>query len=348
MSEKQSQFERPPAKIFGSAPQEIKDLISEGFLETFQDGKIDDISDELMLEIETAQEKKSETIEKIIHSANKLTNELIKAYGAQPFDIPPQNIFILPAATLSKLSKSNIANTGGFTSPLDQKIFLRKEEIDLSPIIAAKLIIHEMIHLKGFTSLRVDVITDEKDLKSISLGLKRFGLNVHGKPKKETKEQRSVFRGLEEAVTTELDKITLNKFLMESDIVGISEELDFVNSEKGKQIFDLMTERLGNKDFYWLKLIDSNQKLIIRNSGYEGQRAVLSYVTDEISKKQGISKEKVFELFASSHFKGYLISIARLVIKTFGEDAWYILSTMSDSEDSALETLQKLKTIAQN
>ncbi len=287
--------------------QKLKE-IEEGFKQGF-------LSEELYREVKKKyEEKKEKKYEEIWVEKNK---DLLAGYT------DPYNQWIILLAEIARVQKRE----GGFY---------------LIPFM--NLVLHEILHFKSYAAFSVD-----QELKPWSY---RRGVRVF--PPATSPKIEAYFLGLDEAITAEIGKRLFNQ-LIENKI--FTEEIRWLRSEKAKLLIkDLsIIFNFPEDEIFWINenyefnfdLENSNN---IRIFEFYHQRKVLNYLCEEIQKEfsdQYPNKEAVFNEFFKAYFNGKLLTIARLVEKTFGEGSFRLLGQMKtvliSEVKNIFEKLQNLR-----
>lgn len=317
--------QRPEIKVVGGSEGE-KEKFKQRAQNEFGEGHQKMKNKELEKELQENEIEKSDVEQEIIAVANELTNEVLKRFGCQPFDIPEKNIHIYP----EKFYKEKIAGDGapGRFSFYRQAILLSEEGISKNPYYLAIIILHEMIHAKNFSSL-----TNTKD----DIFLRREGFKMHRKDR-DADTLYTVFHGMNEAIT---EKIAKELF---PDLLNSVSFFKHANENETDE-FSLKLKD-GIKDFTdEVYLFDKTTKKIDRFA-YHEQRRVLDYVIQSLSEDNEDkfeTKQNVLDLFYKAYFSGEVLEIARLIKKSFGEDAFRILGNISKEPQSAVEVLDYLE-----
>lgn len=346
MPEPKPKFERPPVKVIGKIKEEKKKELSEEISRRFREGTIDDLPEKIVGEIEALEYDKRPYEVDFINASNELINETLRKYGLEPFDIPAKNIHMLPPELYKKLAldKTNSA----IHVPMKQLIILSASEHRLSPIKTAGTIFHEMVHLKGFVSFDVaegdkpETEGAKKQKLEFKRAARRVGLMISGSYKKSDEGRYyESFRGLNEAVVTELENGYTDRVVKSSNDPEVKKELEWLESDKAKEFKQgaAKNNNMPEEEILW---ISRDGKDFIRRP-YADQRKVLRYLAEEIAAKQGISKEEALDLFIKAHFTGNILTIAKLVEKTFGKNSFFVLGGMDAEAQSARRTLDYLK-----
>ncbi len=232
-------------------------------------------------------EKSSEEID-IISLANYATNEVLKKYQLDEFDIPPRNIHLMVPGILDELkglfSKKSTEFTG-HQYPLGEFIKIDKPRSYGSK--TPKLHLAEMIHAKSHNAMQItnsEVNKSDEDLGS----LYRSGLRVISRDGK-----NHYFTNLNEAVTETLTQTFLEGIIDDSDNNPIFSQ-EIKKFEQQKQEF---------------------------NFSYPEQREILRvligkiYVGHEDFEVPG----DVFDIFAKATMTGNILPLGRLIDGVFGK-----------------------------
>ena len=340
MSEEQPKFERPPVGMHGNLDEEKKKYLSEEIGKRFKEGNMTEFSEEFIEEINTAEyDKRSYEID-FINAANQIINKILENYGLEAFNIPVKNIHILPEGIIGKVSRGNLDNTA-FYDMRRQIIVLDASKNRFSPLETARHILHEMLHMKGFISY--DVANDETmGDRGYKQNVRRAGFMTYGSFKKSEQGMfYENFRGINEAIVSELEYAHTGRVVMVSDSPEVKDELKRLNSDKTKndKINFAKKYNLKPEEITW---IDEGGNHAQREV-YRAHRKVLHYLAKETAEDEGKMEEEVLDVFFKAHFDGNIMPVARLVENSFGPNSFRDLGMMDDTEMSARRMLDSLK-----
>jgi hypothetical protein len=274
-----------------------------------------------------------------ISFANEYSNLLMRQAGVESHNIPTDNYYVLPKGEYSRITDSD--DSSGFAFIPKKAILINALECNGKPLKMALVILHETLHCKSFLSMELK--SDESDSEH---KVHREGVAVKSSIKndKEKGFKHEHFRGLHEAIIANLEKRALFEM---SKLPELQDEIARLNTpemiEKKKKISE--RRKISAEDLVWVSDVSEDNNFI----SYPRSRFVLDYICDEIQKQfynQYKNPEEVFQEFSNAQFNGELLTIARLVGATFGEDSFRILGNMDTDANSAalcLETLKKLR-----
>ncbi|MEK7596351.1 MAG: hypothetical protein AAB564_02275 [Patescibacteria group bacterium] len=327
----------PKPKIVGAAPEKTKESVKERFRRYFYEDHLVDISEEARKELESLEYEKTPQEKELIFAADNELNDLMEKLGVPSFDIPLKNIHILPPE-LYKKSNKIAGNYSAITHYQERAILLNAKVFKSDPVYFGSIIFHEMFHLKGHFALEVEK-TGEKDMETVSPF--RAGLAVFSANKKDKENKgHEHFRGLEEAVTTEMEKRYFKK-LIEHPILKEKKK----QSESG-EAKELKEEISQKADIPIDEIISFNDEFYA-NFSYFWQRKVLNLLVSKIyenNKDKFASPDEVLlDVFAKAHFTGRLLPMARLIKESFDKTTFEILGMMADDDESAIKTLEFLQ-----
>lgn len=245
------------------------------------------------------KEKTTDQLE-IIALANKITNEIRRDFGLDDFDIPVNNIHIL-----AKTDFPDIQERPNFSMD-KQAIFLPE---NLSNLVFAEILIHEMLHFKSYQALQTTV-GEEPILATYRTGLvtnNRYGSN-------------EIFFSIDEAVTEELTKRAL---LANSDSPLFVKEI--------KQTIELAgrypNSPILNNDVYYIEtILDSSEAkteigITANEFSYHHNRRILNTLIDKIferNRDKFDNREQVFRGFVKGMMTGDVLAGGKLIERTFG------------------------------
>ncbi len=271
----------------------------------------------------------------MIHLANEETSHLMQEAGMEPYDVPVENIHIIPPELYEKITGTKKA---GRTNRVKEVIILNSAYLD-SPVAFYSHIVHELLHLKAHLSIEVQetggVHTDET--------VYRKGVTVLASQHRERKVGfHKYLEGLHEAIVAETEKRLVLKLLDQSPL---KKEKEWQSSEEAVKLKKQIAKESGvsEEDIIW---IDAEDKTKFEIGSYNSQRKVLNFVCTEIYKKFGEqfkSVDDVYKLFLNVNFTGQLLPIARLIEKTFGKGSFRLLGNMGTDKESGVWCLELLK-----
>lgn len=168
------------------------------------------------------REKTSEELQ-IISIVNDVTNQILKKYDLEKFDIPPENIHVMKRSIVLKIYEflSLSKQKGTFNQDREMaKIVDPASKMDF-----ANNLLHEMIHFKSYNAIQREM--DEKEC----LGSYRVGLEVVSRDGKNL-----YFNFLNEAVTEELTLRTLPQIVEQPVLQDEKSKInDYSSYEKGRE-----------------------------------------------------------------------------------------------------------------
>lgn len=323
MSEKMPQFERPEPVMVGPASPEKKQEYKQMILERFGERHYEQIPEDKRQILESLEYEKKPYEKSAIKQANEVTNSLINEFGLTPFDVPERNIHIVPDKLYKQIEKNE--DRVAITFQDKQLLALNAERL-VHPIDRVSTILHEIIHLKNFLAIEA-----HEDLYKPY----RSGLKVSASRKKEEKIGFfTAFSGLNEAVVSEIEKRYLPQVIQQNQF--LADEYNWEVSKEAQELKEKIAKEKGIKpdEIIWV----SKDGKDYRQLPYYEQRRVLNYIVKciyEDNRGRFNSADDVMKLFFKSHFDGRLLSLARLIEKSFGKDAFGIVGMMDTDENSA-------------
>jgi len=323
------QFERPKPIVVGSGSEEKKKELQEKILDNFGEKHYDQIPKDKRKILEALEYEKKPYEKLTINKANEITNNLLIEFGLKQFDIPEQNIHIVPGKLFKEVNSSPYKVATTFQDR--QLIALNADEL-INPLNRASTIFHEITHLKNFLSLEA-----YKD----SSKSYRSGLKISATAKKEDQIGFFIaFSGLNEAIVSEIEKRyspqlldgneVLQKELIVQNSKEVQEKKEKIAKERGKNIDEIICSDEDGSCFY----------------PYYEQRRVLNYIVDRLyedNQEQFKSKDDVMRLFFRAHFDGKLLIIAKFIEKSFGKGSFRMIGMMDDGMNSARLVMDYLK-----
>lgn len=318
----------PEFRIVGGASPEKKEEVKKE-LQKALFNHFESLSPEERKKVAKFEYKKSDEEKGLIDFANQETNRLRQEAGLEPYSIPYENYHLLPS---KKYEEVKLGGSDAMTSYTSQGILLNKENLSSDPTKLGSAFVHETLHLKGHFTGKA-----KEYGKNIRRTIFREGVSVYGTRRDELHEH---FDGLHEAIVANQEKKSFPKLL---DIPFFQKEKEWLVSDEAKKIRKEMAEKMkiSEDEFRWV-----DKKGGWGTFPFRAQREVLDFVCAEIQKEhsqQYQDKEDVFREFLKSHFTGQLLTIARLVEKTFGEGNFRVLGNMSAKKESAILHMELLR-----
>jgi hypothetical protein len=336
----------PKFRIIGKAPKEEKEKAKKELYDLLFK-HLESLPPAVQERVKKFEFPKNEEEILFINFANEETNNLRRKFGLDPYNIPIENYHIIPHEYYEKTSKNSAAET--FLNK--QALVFDVEELRSNPLYAAALIIHETLHLKGHLTLELQIEDQGNNKREIKKTPYREGVSIRALQKHGMSgNYHEHFEGLHEAIIQYQTKKSFKKLL---DLKEMEEYKNWMNSDEAKQIKQKINQEnikrgrgeIAEDNFIWVSKDGKNWKTF----SYLKLTEVLDYICEEIQKEfktKYKNKDEVFEEFLKAHFTGQLLTIARLVEKTFGKRSFRILGNMETSSTSGvlyLETLKKLR-----
>lgn len=331
--EKLPEFKRPSPDVVGTASPKRKTELQLSILERFGEHHYKQFpNDGAALR---AHEYDKREVEKIaISLANEITNDLRVKSGLAPFDVPEQNIHVVPDKVLRAVSNSG---DSAVTLADKQAIFIDAEKIRQNLFIMASVVLHEIIHLKQF---EIEQLDDAH--RSHAPYRSGFEIDSTFKKDKMAKGFYRVFTGLNEAVVATME----NKFVgrIAENIPELKDEIEWLKSHEAAELKEKVAHERGVdvNEIFWI----SRDGKFFETRSYVGQRQTLQYLVETIyqdNKDKFASDEAVMWLFFVAHFNGKILGLAKLIENSFGKESFRILGTMDKENISAGITLHTLE-----
>lgn len=331
----------PNAKVSGDIPEQDRERLFERHRNDLfhQTG----LSESIKEKLENDEVEKTEEYITYINFANEETNRILTELGLAPYDLPQENIHIIKA-------KSDIIplDKAGAAIPGTQDIVIR--ESPLTPRMQCSIFLHEMLHMKGFHGSYVERGTEE--YKAGVIYNTRFGVGVGKIDKKDFSRSNfsdGYFSGLHEAIVTTQEKlsaINMNK------IPKMNKEQKIIDSLLSHKIIrddieDILMKNRRKVNFSEIQdlfFVDGIVQLYMYS--YGRVREALKYICEELQQSFPEiypTTDDVFKEFLRAQFSGELLTLGRLMKSTFGPDGFRTLGEMTPTDESAVETLEKLK-----
>ena len=301
-----SSFNRVVGKVSEQEKEEILRHKSERF------------NDQSFMDLAGKEREKTQEELLILTLVNDATNTLLHTYGLPSFDIPPQNIHVIRESQWP-------TNRGtGFYNAMIQAVAMREESARL---VFMNKSIHEILHFKSYGALQITTEDDPQEHEY------RLGLTV-------TKRDGSqiLFRNLNEAVTEELTKRVF--FTLSSNPIFSAETQQtsqLARKEKGALSID--GEPLFDNETYYGEiesLSEGRARVNTQSFTKKQERRILNTLLRKLQERsQGKFKDQegLFELFASSMLTGNIMTLGKLIDRTFGKGTFKKIGELDDEID---------------
>ncbi len=288
----------------------------------------------------------------IIQFVNEETNRLMEENGVASYNIPLKNYHLLPLEIIEKIGEGKGSRAAA--NPMSQRIIIDAGLTRELFIPFGLSTFHETVHLKAFLSIKAKIQERDKKIKKRfyrggviidSFKIHKFCRLDH-LPPLERLEYYRYFEGLDEAIVAEMEKRFLKKLLNLPELAKEKEWLMSEEVEKAKK--GLMKNGIPEDEIRWIGKGEEDNYYSFNPFPYLPQRKVLNYLCSEIQKEfpdKYQSSDDVFKEFVKSHFTGRLLSISRLIEKTFGKGSFRILGKMNLDKKISFSTLEVLKQI---
>jgi hypothetical protein len=272
---------------------------------------------------------------RMINIANQLTSNLMKECGVEPYDIPVENVHILPPELYKDITK---LDSVACAEPSRGALLFNALEFRNNPLFFCSVLTHELLHLKAYLSIEVNE-SNVNEKNKVIITPRRQGVSVYSTKKV---GPQPYFKGLHEAIVAEAQKRLLPKIL---ELEDFKEEREWLNSDDAKRIKKEYAKENNIPEEDIICISKSDRK--VYRIFYFHQREVLKYVCEQIQKQfpdEFKNPDDVFKLFLKAHFTGNILKIGRLVAETFGKLSLQALGMMGIDDGSARKCLRYLKT----
>ncbi|MCK9352483.1 MAG: hypothetical protein M0P76_06925 [Candidatus Pacebacteria bacterium] len=323
-------------RVTGNVPDEQKAKVKKESQELFLDPH-STLTEKQANELKRVECPKTENEIVILKVINEKLKALAEEHGAAPYDIPAENIHIVP----SDYFHQNFPGISEAVAlPEKQMIFMDEHNVRSHLFAFADTVIHEQAHLLGDIAILISEDPDSGDFESST---QHAGWSMHASKKKEleNKDHRH-FEGTHEAIAAMIEKNMLQEML---ELPLFEEEKKLRESDEWRSMRSAIAKkrRMDEDDIVWFNPKNEKEGDLI---GYPAQREALAYVMSEIQKEfpdQYQTTDEVYKEFLRSQFTGRFLNVARLVEKTFGEGSFRILGNMDVERNSGIITLETLK-----
>ncbi|MDE2001453.1 MAG: hypothetical protein KGI60_02715 [Patescibacteria group bacterium] len=318
-------------RVVGVPPEGEREIMK-GMAETF------DAQDIEKLKTKEREKTKEELV--VIDLANDATNALRREYGMDDFDVPAKNVHIIPRKKWPK----EMAHELGSCLELDQAIIIREET--QSRIQFLTTAIHELLHFKSYTALRMTGGKEESG--AVGIGRYRNGLSTVSRDGAQV-----YFTALNEAITQELSKRLLEEVLVrERESPLFAEEIQNtetvvrryggVRTSDGRRLIPPGTLYAAPRSSKPVEDISDylsrGGSVDVKALTYSWQRRILVSLVKNIYQKhadQFKNESEVFDVFARAYMTGDLLPMGRLVEETYGKGSFKKLATLDLGDEKA-------------
>lgn len=277
----------------------------------------------------------------LIGVVNSATAELLRQNGREVLDIPPEHYHVIDEKGWKALRLR--VESGGAYSMEDQAILIRADE---DPVVFAMAAYHEALHFKSYQALQR--LYPGKEIVPYRRGFEIIARHGH----------RSHFRLLDEAVVQELSHRFIGEQLAEypltRDAVAASERRrnlilrhrDKLSKESARLLEELVPyvaevprgveEVFSQSDPPAEQLRRAFNDCKFRGAfirSYANEVQNLRDLVDQIyeNNRDGFKdREEVFNLFVAAILTGNVLSIGRVIEKTFGKGSFRRLGKGED------------------
>ncbi len=328
------------ARIVGKASPEHKKQVEESFGNLLWN-HLENLSPEDKQLMEQHEMKKTPEHIELINFANQESSRLMKEFGIETYDIPVENIHVVPRGYFASVNPLD-ASLG---KAINSKQAIIIEDESGNHLHFGRCVFHELIHMKGYCVFDVQEGEIHESRPLGPLVETRSGLLAHT-PFSHEKMQHEHFRGLNEAIVSEAEYRFTKKLFDQPLLKEYKKDMESLSAEDESVRGDMARDFNVPKDYIlWLRKT-SDTHYTYEIGSYPQHREALSYVYSEIQKQfpeKYSDIDSVYNEFLSAQFTGKLFLIARLIENTFGEGSFRILGNMTDKPESAVVHLETLK-----
>ena len=336
----QNSYETPPIRIVGDASEKIKQKTKEKFQGYFREKHMESVSKEKLEAVIALEYEKSRAETELIEAADNEFNDIMRKAEAEPFDVPPKNIHLIPPELYEKINRTQ---GDAITATQHRAIFINAEKYRNNPLDFGKTIFHELLHLKGHFAVEVEENSNEKEAEA---SVYRSGLSVFSSQKSEDEYRgHKHFDGLEEGLAGALERRYFQKMINRPIL---KEQKEWLESDKAAEIKQKISKD-ENIPIEEISNVKENGDFATFSYPFHGK--VLNLLVSEIyekNKDKFKSEDDVLNVFIKAHFDGKILPMSRLITETFDKDTLRAVSMMSDERDSAAQTLEFLEKKARN
>ncbi len=328
-------FERQINKIHGGSEQD-----KEGALEYLR--SLSDV--ESNTNFSPYEIQKTPEDEALIRDIEARVDTIAKYYGGTPMPASLDAIHIIVPGGISKMTAGKIYT--GIHNPYTGHIGIEKNNSDL---LFLGTLAHELFHLKGYKSFRINQSVD--DIRVYRNGISM--INMKDVERKSGQEDE-YFNSAEEAIVAELTKRLTDSLVDDErfteDIKAVNKIADWVigfhitSGRSSGQVEELRRELkyINNPQDFVRKVIshpgsESAKEAfatgMFDNLRSKGQvemveryteRSKLYKLIDEIveASNNQYTKDEVFDKFARAHFSGSYLPLAKIIESALGKGAF--------------------------
>ncbi len=263
--------------------------------------------------IRSLERKKTPDELKMLDIANRATNALVKRYGGTPFDIPPENVHVLPSDVILDSTERDVE---GAYNLLCQSSYVYEQE-GMTPFVA--IAAHEMIHAKSRSTIRK---TEGGGVLNHRVGLRLT--------RDENRPGKDYFRWMNEAITEELTirfvKVFREMTAAQAENDETEELLAAAPAENKSEIFFATRRKEVVSGPSWLswtkkKSTVSSETISYAAFAYKKERKLLDKLIDALYRENSEAfkdRQEIFDIFARAMLSGNLLPLGRLIDRTFG------------------------------
>lgn len=346
MSEKPSQFERPPVRVVGESSEKTKEKLKQKISARFRNGEFTDFSKSTLESFKRLEyDKRPYEIEFIEASLRKL-NSIREKYGLEPVNVSLKNFHIV---TPEMFQKAGGRTDGvGIQDSGRQITAVNSEKFRKSISQSGRTTLHELTHLLGYVAFETRDKPKEKEEEDPDWKWSeyRVGLVTCGTYKKADKDKfYESFRGLNEAVVSEIEDRHANEIVTSSQDPAVLEELEWLASPEASEIRKNISEKhhIPESEILWVNKNREAEDAGLQKS-YRSQRKVLHFLVEQIEEDTGKDREEVLDTFFKAHFTGNLVDITRMINNIFDDEfAFRILGMMGGEIKDGRQMLDYLE-----
>ena len=295
-------------KVVGKVSEEEKKKIFDTFKTRFETTDIPKLKE---LEREKTPEERQ-----MLREINEATNAIRRKFGLEDFDIPEENIHVIP--------KENWATEGetAVSLPELQTILLRERE---RGIHFAESAFHEAIHFKSYNA--VQKLTDCDKVVSYRHGLRIWPRSQEKRNSLPSGDPLSYFADLNEAVTEEL---TRQYIMIQKENPLYKKDFDETKEIKDEALKKGEYKLLLDQEIFSLFKDPGDETIRYAKFAYPAERFSLFQIRNDLFQKNRDlfkSSEEVLDVFARAMFTGNMMELAHLMEKTFGKGTMRAVGT---------------------
>lgn len=248
---------------------------------------------------------------RVFKATNRRIEETVRFYGGEPLKMDEERVHIFPHGYELE---AQVEKALGSWDPHTMRLSILR---GINVLSTTHSYSHELFHLQSFHSLRLT--SDEKP----PIYIDRIGFMLTQKGEYDDK----LFRYLDEALTEELSKRVTENLIRD----GIME------SPRNEEIELTVADKLGLDDIFQSVPLEEGGYMIDGYTYRPARKALSSLVYEIVQQNPDLVEEEVLNMFFRAKFQGSLLTIGKLIDKSFGPETFRKLAKASGRSEEAFE-----------